>query len=251
MTDAVRLAKRLAEMLACSRREAEQYIEGGFVTVDGVVVEEPQFRVAGQEIVLVPDASLLAQTSVTILLHKPAGYESRDAAHASGDASIPTAAQLLLVATRSPADRSGIRPLKKHFAASELATPLATAASGLVVFTEDWRVLRKLREDARLLEHEVVVEVSGDIKTGGLERLNRIDHGFVYNGALLPSAKVSWQSEARLRFALKGEVPGQIAYLCESVGLTVEAMKRLRVGRVPLSQLPPGQWRYLMPHERF
>ena len=251
MTDAVRLAKRLAEMLACSRREAEQYIEGGFVTVDGRVVEEPQFRVASQQVVLSPDASLLAQTSVTLLLHKPADCESRDAARASGDAGIPTAAQLLTLANRSPADRSGIRPLKKHFAALELATPLAMAASGLVVFTEDWRVLRKLREDARLLEHEVVVEVSGSIKPGGLERLNRIDHGFTYQGALLPPAKVSWQSEARLRFALKGEMPGQIAYLCESVGLTVEAMKRLRVGRVPLSQLPPGQWRYLLPTERF
>ena len=251
MTDAVRLAKRLADMLACSRREAEQYIEGGFVTVDGQVVEEPQFRVASQQVVLSPDASLRAQTSVTLLLHKPAGYESRDAARASGDAGIPTAAQLLTLASRSPADRSGIRPLKKHFAALELATPLATAASGLVVFTEDWRVLRKLREDARLLEHEVVVEVSGSILPGGLERLNRIDHGFTYQGALLPPAKVSWQSEARLRFALKGEMPGQIAYLCESVGLSVEAMKRLRVGRVPLSQLPPGRWRYLMPTERF
>ena len=110
---------------------------------------------------------------------------------------------------------------------------------------------RKLREDARVLEHEVIVEVSGDIKPGGLERLNRIDHGFTFQGALLPPAKVSWQSEARLRFALKGEVPGQIAYLCESVGLKVEAMKRLRVGRIPLSQLAPGQWRYLLPHERF
>ena len=251
MTEPVRLAKRLAEMLACSRREAEQYIEGGWVSVDGVVVEEPQFRVGNQTVVLSPDASLLAQASVTLLLHKPAGYESRDAAHASGDARIPTAAQLLTVANRSTADRSGIRPLKKHFSVTELATPLATAASGLVVFTEDWRVLRKLREDARVLEHEVVVEVSGDIKPGGLERLNRVDHGFTLNGSLLSPTKVSWQSEARLRFALKGEVPGQIAYLCESVGLTVEAMKRLRVGRVPLSQLPPGQWRYLIPYERF
>lgn len=251
MTDAVRLAKRLAEMLTCSRREAEQYIEGGFVTVDGVVVEEPQFRVGNQAIVLSPDASLLAQTPVTILLHKPPGHECRDAAHASGDASVPVAAQLLAVANRSATDRSNIKPLKKHFTAAELATPLATAASGLVVFTDDWRVLRKLREDAKVLEHEVVVEVSGQVKPGGLERLNRIDHGFVYNGALLPPAKVSWQSEARLRFALKGEVPGQIAYLCESVGLTVEAMKRLRVGRVSLSQLPVGQWRYLMSYERF
>ena len=251
MTEPVRLAKRLADMLACSRREAEQYIEGGFVAVDGVVVEEPQFRVQNQSIVLSPDASLLALTPVTILLHKPAGYESRDAAHASGDAGVKTAAQLLTAANHAPDDRSGIRPLKKHFSSAELVTPLATAASGLVVFSGDWRVVRKLREDARLLEHEVVVEVSGDIKPGGLERLNRIDHGFTYRGALLPPAKVSWQSEARLRFALKGEMPGQIAYLCESVGLQVTAMKRLRVGRMPLSQLPPGQWRYLMPYERF
>jgi 23S rRNA pseudouridine2604 synthase len=46
-------------------------------------------------------------------------------------------------------------------------------------------------------------------------------------------------------------VPGQIAYMCESVGLKVQSMKRIRVGRVPLSQLQPGQWRYLLPHERF
>lgn len=251
MNDAVRLAKRLAEMLSCSRREAEQYIEGGWVTVDGVVVEEPQFRVQSQTIVLSPDASLLALTPVTLLLHKPAGYEASDVSSDGNATGSKTAAQLLSAANRWAGDRSGIRPLKKHFSASELATPLATAASGLVVFTQDWRVLRKLREDARVLEHEVIVEVSGEIKPGGLERLNRIDHGFTFKGALLPPAKVSWQSEARLRFALKGEMPGQIAYMCESVGLKVEAMKRLRVGRVPLSQLPPGQWRYLMPYERF
>ncbi|MEO7158957.1 MAG: rRNA pseudouridine synthase [Polaromonas sp.] len=251
MTEPVRLAKRLAEMLACSRREAEQYIEGGWVTVDGVVVEEPQFRVDNQAIVLLPGASLLALTPVTILLHKPAGYEASDAPMDGHAAAAKTAAQLLTAANHASDDRSGIRPLKKHFSSSELVTPLATAASGLVVFSGDWRVARKLREDARVLEHEVVVEVSGEIKPGGLARLNRIDHGFTYRGALLPPAKVSWQSETRLRFALKGEVPGQIAYMCDSVGLKIEAMKRLRVGRMSLSQLQPGQWRYLMPYERF
>ena len=263
MNEPVRLAKRLADMLACSRREAEQYIEGGWVSVDGVVVEEPQFRVLNQAVVLSPDASLLALTPVTMLLHKPAGYEALETLAAAGapsaagadsarrGASVQTAAQLLTTANRSPADRSGIRPLKKHFSSADMVTPLATPASGLVIFTTDWRVTRKLREDARLLEHEVVVDVTGDIKPGGLERLNRVDHGFTYRGALLPPAKVSWQSEARLRFALKGEVPGQIAYMCDSVGLTITAMKRLRVGRMSLSQLAPGQWRYLMPYERF
>lgn len=245
MTEPVRLAKRLAEMLSCSRREAEQYIEGGWVSVDGVIVEEPQFRVLDQAITLDKDASLLALTPVTLLLHKPAGHE------AGPDGNAASLALLLSPATQSPDDRSGIRPLKKHFSSVELVTPLATPASGLVVLTQDWRVTRKLREDARLMEHEVVVDVSGDIRPGGLERLNRVDHGFTFKGALLPPAKVSWQNETRLRFALKGEVPGQIAYMCESVGLKVEGMKRLRIGRVAMSQLQPGQWRYLLPHERF
>ncbi len=233
MTEPVRLAKRLAEMLPCSRREAEQYIEGGWVTVDGVVVEEPQFRVLNQKIELSKNASLLGPTTVTLLLHKPGGYEAD-----------------LKMATRYPGDRSGITLLKKHLAA-ELVTPLALPASGLVVFTDDWRTRRKLVEDANVLEHEVVVEVSGTIKPGGLERLNRVDHGFTFNGKLMGPAKVSWQSEARLRFAIKGERPGQIAYFCESVGLTVTGMKRLRISRVAMSGLPVGQWRYLLPAEQF
>ena len=233
MSEPVRLAKRLAEMLPCSRREAEQYIEGGWVTVDGVVVEEPQFRVLHQKIELSNAASLLGASAVTLLLHKPAGFEAD-----------------LKQATHSPDDRSGIRLLKKHLSV-ELVTSLALPASGLVVFTDDWRVTRKLREDAATLEHEVLVEVEGNIKPGGLERLNRVDHGFTFNGKLLPPAKVSWQSEARLRFALKGELPGQIAYFCESVGLTINGMKRLRIGRVAMSGLQVGQWRYLLPAERF
>lgn len=235
-------------MLGCSRSEAEQYISGGFVSVDGVVVEEPQFRVGDQAVEVSRDATLLGTVAVTLLFHKPAGLSG---GLDFGPLDWPASEAGLTPATLSPDDSSGIRPLKKHFTAATLLTPLATPASGLVVFSDDWRVARKLREDASVMEHEVIVEVAGDIKPGGLERLNRADHGFTYNGVLLPQARVSWQSETRLRFALKGERPGQLAYMCESVGLRVEAMKRIRIGRVPMSQLQPGQWRYLTAHERF
>lgn len=247
MTEPVRLAKRLAEMLPCSRREAEQYIEGGFVRVDGQVVEEPQFRVQHQQIELSPDASLLALTPVTFLLHKPAGFEAGLGAGPGASASL----QLITPANQSKDDRSGLPTLKKNFSGLTLVTLLAPRASGLVVFTQDWRVVRKLSEDAAVMEHEVVVEVSGEMANGGLARLNRVDHGFTFNGALLGPCKVSWQNETRLRFAIKGERPGQIAYLCESVGLKVESMKRIRVGRLAMSSLASGQWRYMLPHEKF
>lgn len=68
--------------------------------------------------------------------------------------------------------------------------------------------------------------------------------------ALAP-IKVSWQNETRLRFALKGAQPGQIAHMCTSVGLQVLAMKRIRIGRMSMAKLQPGLWRYLMAHERF
>jgi 23S rRNA pseudouridine2604 synthase len=39
--------------------------------------------------------------------------------------------------------------------------------------------------------------------------------------------------------------------MCEAVGLAVVALQRVRIGRVALGRLPPGQWRYLGPFERF
>jgi 23S rRNA pseudouridine2604 synthase len=240
MTDPIRLAKRVAELRGCSRREAEQFITGGWVQVDGVVVEEPQFRVADQRIEIDPKADLTQTEPVTLLLHKPPGYHTTE-----GD---KPASLLLTPATLWAEDTSGIRPLKKHFAQLSLCVPLETGASGLVVFTQDWRVARRLTEDAATLEHEVIVEVAGELVANGLKRLNR---GIPYQGRTPPAIKVSWQSENRLRVALKGALPGQIAHLCEAVGLQVLSMKRIRLGRVPMGKLPPGQWRYLREDERF
>jgi len=45
--------------------------------------------------------------------------------------------------------------------------------------------------------------------------------------------------------------PGQIPAMCEAVGLRVMAIKRIRIGRVPLAKVPEGQWRYLQPWEKF
>ena len=55
----------------------------------------------------------------------------------------------------------------------------------------------------------------------------------------------------RLRVAVKGIHPGLVAHLCDQAGLQIVGMKRIRIGRLPLSTLEPGQWRLLMPYERF
>lgn len=251
MTEPVRLAKRLAEMLPCSRSEAEQYIEGGWVSVNGKLVEEPMARVLDQSVTVDPHASLMALTDVTLLLHKPAGFETMAAPGEAGKR-IKPAHQLLLPSTRWAQDPSRMRLLKRHLAKLTACVPLELAATGLVVFTQDWRVLRKLTEDAAVMEHELVVEVTGEVSPELLQRLNA---GLSSDGHPLPPVKVSINSTSdtatRLRFAFKGAHPGLIAYLCERVGLQIKSMKRQRVGRVALSNLPEGQWRYLQDGERF
>lgn len=240
MTDSIRLAKLLASKISCSRSEAEKYIENGFVTVDGMVVEEPGSRVRPDcKIELLPDAKPVPVESVTILLHKPAGYDIE---------TDPDAALLLITPENKAADdRSGIRFIKRHLAGLNLTDPLGVQSSGLVILTQDWRVARKLVTDAAKVEQEFIVDISGEIFPDGLEQLNK---GIQLNGKMLP-VKASWQNETRLRFAVKGNQRSQIASMCARVGLTVLAMKRIRIGRIPLSSLQPGQWRYLLGYEKF
>ncbi|HLD68116.1 MAG TPA: rRNA pseudouridine synthase [Pseudomonas sp.] len=240
MTEPVRLSKRLAELIACSRREAEQYIEGGWVLVDGQVIDEPQFKVLEQKVELAADARLAPVEPVTLLLHKPAGIDTLK--------DFGAALQLISPASRWPDDQSGMRTLKGHFVRLTGVAPLEQDASGLVVFTQDWRIVRKLTDDAGKIEQEYVVEVAGEIAQHGLNRLN---HGLTYKGWTLPPAKASWQSENRLRFALKAVQPGQITQMCASVGLTPMSIKRIRIGGVPLSKVQPGQWRYMTAGEKF
>jgi 23S rRNA pseudouridine2604 synthase len=221
--NSIRLNKRVAEQRGCSRREAEMYIEGGFVSIDGKIVEEVGARVTPeQQVSIAEDATLLEITPVTIVLHKPSG-----------------AAQPLHLVSADSLTRTvpGKRFLKRHITGQEQMVPLDTKASGLVVFTQDFRVNRKLSDEA--VEQEIIVEVSGQIIEGGLQQLNQI------NG------KVSWQNETRLRFAMKNAKLGLIEKLCKEVGLKVLSMKRIRVGRISMASLPVGEWRYLQDYEKF
>jgi 23S rRNA pseudouridine2604 synthase len=235
--EAQRLSKVVAALAPCSRREAEQYIAEGWVRVDGRKVEEPQFRVApGQRVEIEPQARLQEAAPATLLMHKPAGMN------------IAQAQDLLGAATHWSGDTSGIRRVKSHGVGLLALLPLPPQASGLTVFSQDRRIVRKLQEDAALIEQELVAEVAGTIAPNGLQRLCR---GLLMDGKAMPPARVSWQSETRLRLAMKGIAPEWVPWMCEQVGLQLTALKRLRIGRVAMAGLPVGQWRYLPVGERF
>lgn len=234
-----RLSKRVARMVPCSRREAEQYIEDGWVRVDGVCVEQPQARVTEQSRVeLDANATRIAPLPVTLIWHKPAGH----AANASA----------LKPDNHMPRDHTPIEVLRRHFNGLENHVPLEDAASGLVAWTQDWRVARKLSETLGELEHELMIDVRGSVDEAQLQQLQR---AFSDPRQNLPPAKISISSNrpesSRLRLAVKGSHPGLAAYLCDLVQLQILGLHRVRLGRVGLGDVTPGQWRYMAPYERF
>lgn len=241
MTEAIRLAKRLAQQFGCSRSQAEHYIEGGWVTVDGTVVEDPAFRAAPEQTVnLLPGAVAEGVPPVTLLLHKPSGI----AADPGGD----QAALLSLVTpeNRSGSDDSRVGLLRRHRKDLQLGAGLEADASGLVVLSQEWHVMRKLKEDAERIEHEYIVDVDGEISPAILALLVR--EAERRGGS---SIKLSRQSEQRLRFAMKKMPYAAIGDICAVAGIRPLAIRRIRIGRVALAGLMPGEWRFLKDSEKF
>ena len=235
--DSQRLAKLVAALVPCSRSQAEQYITQGWVRVDGQVNETPQTRVsAGQRVDIDPQARLQAMVSATFLIHKPAGMAGR------------ALTDLLEQSKQWSGDTSGLRRSKTHLSGLQMLMALPDPASGLCVLSQDLRVIRKLTEDAALVEQELIAEVKGEIAPEGLTRLC---HGLQHKGQPLPPARVSWQSETRLRFAVKGIAPEWVEWMCAQVGLELLALRRLRIGRIAMAGLPSGQWRFLPLGDRF
>ena len=239
-----RLSKRMSELGLCSRREADEWIENGWVKVDGVVVNTLGVRVSPEaRIDIDPAAARHQSEQVTILLNKPVGYVSGQAEDGYQPAMV-----LIRPENRWSGDTSPIRFKPGHLRGLAPAGRLDIDSTGLLVFTQDGRVAKRLIGQDSEVEKEYLVRVDGTLSDEGMRRLQ---HGLELDGVRLKPARVSWQNEHQLRFVLREGRKRQIRRMCELVGLTVIGLKRVRSGSVPLGPLPVGQWRYLRPDERF
>ncbi len=238
MTDSVRLSKHLIDLIGCSRREAQLYIEGGWVLVNGSIIDEPQFPITDQQVELRPDAVAEPLPAITLLLNQPL----------ISNATLEQQLALLSPETHWAEDPSAILQLKGHFARLSSELPLQNKATGLQVFTQDWRTLRKMTDDRTRLEQEYVVQVTGEVSA---QKLKRLTHAQMINGVGLPGCKASMQNEENIRMVLKDPSEGVIERLCASIDLEVVAMKRIRIGAMSMGKLPLGLWRYCLPTQKF
>jgi 23S rRNA pseudouridine2604 synthase len=245
MTEGDRLSKRMAALGLASRREADEWIEAGWVRVDGRLAVLGLRVGPDVRIEIDPRAQREQLQRMTVLLHKPIGYVSGQAE----DGYAP-AVTLVKRENRWAEDRllgpSG--PLRGLAPAGRLDID----STGLLVLTQDGRVARTLIGEDSRAEKEYLVRVRrtqpGPLPPEGMAQLQ---HGLSLDGQVLKPAKVSWANEDQLRFVLREGKKRQIRRMCELVGLEVTGLKRVRIGSVALGKLPLGQWRYLRPDESF
>lgn len=234
----------MAQRGLCSRREADAYIERGWVRVDGRIVSELGSKaLPGARITLERQAARRQTDKVTLVLNKPVGYVSHQS-----DQGYRVAASLIRAQTQYHAARAA-----RVFEPSQLrglapAGRLDIDSQGLLILTQDGRIARQLIGDDSDIEKEYLVRVEGHLSASGLALLN---HGLTLDGQPLRPAQVSWQNQDQLHFILREGRKRQIRRMCDQVGLKVVGLKRVRMGQVVLGDLPLGQWRYLREGERF
>ena len=232
----------MSERGICSRREADEYIERGWVYVDGVKVGQLGARIDPSQTITL-DKRAEALPRVTILLHKPVGYVS-----AQAEDGYRPAVTLIVPATHYAGNAPAKRFARGHLKGLAPAGRLDIDSTGLLVFTQDGRIAKLLIGEDSPIEKEYLVRVEGKLDDKGLRLLN---HGLSLDGAALKPAQVARQNADQLRFVLREGKKRQIRRMCELVGLRVTGLKRVRIGRVKLGELPLGQWRYLRDDEQF
>jgi 23S rRNA pseudouridine2604 synthase len=234
----------MSELGLCSRREADEWIENGWVKVDGKVVSTLGVRVPiDAQIEVDPAARQHQSEQVTILLNKPIGYVSGQAEDGHQPAMV-----LIKPENHWSEDPSQTRFRPGHLRGLAPAGRLDIDSTGLLVFTQDGRVAKHLIGQDSTVEKEYLVRVEGKLSDEGMRLLQ---HGLELDGVKLKPARVSWQNEDQLRIVLREGRKRQIRRMCELVGLTVTGLKRVRSGSVNLGPLPVGQWRYLRRDEKF
>ncbi len=243
----LRLSKLMSERGLCSRREADEYISQGLVRVNGETVTELGVKVFSDvRITLEAEAMRNQKNLVTIILNKPIGYVSAQPEKGSG----------YEPAIRLVNDRNQFGMQKRILQRGDLqgiavVGRLDIDSQGLLIFTQDGRLAKKIIGENSEIEKEYLVRVqyTGPEKKLPNEGLKLLNYGLSIDGEKLKKAVVEWVNDDQLRFVLKEGKKRQIRKMCEQVGLEVRGLKRVRVGKLSLGKIPEGQWRFLEDHE--
>lgn len=221
-----RLQKLLSAAGVCSRRQGEEYLLAGRVTVNGQVAHLGDKADLDRDDVALDGVPLRRpDTHTYLMLHKPTGYVTT----LSDEKGRKTVTQLV-------ADCGArVWPVGR----------LDYDSEGLLLLTDDGDLTHRLIHPSHNVEKEYHVTVTGDVAAA----LPILRGPLELDGKPLAPAKVEVIAPQRLKIIIHQGINRQVRRMCELAGLKVTRLVRVREGDLLLGALPRGKWRRLTEEE--
>lgn len=227
--ESIRLNRFIAQSGVCSRREADELIRQGKITVNGKIITSMGFQVQKDDVVMYKNARLYSEKLVYVLLNKPKDY---------------------ITTTDDPQDRKTVMDLVQD-AAPERLYPVGRLdrdTTGLLVLTNDGELAQKLSHPSNQVRK--IYQVTLD------KPLTAVDFDKLILGVVLEDGVAMIDSAAILddkRFQVGVELHiGRnriVRRMFEHLGYKVEKLDRTMYAGLDKKELPRGNWRYLSPKE--
>ena len=227
--DEIRLNKYIANSGMCSRREADENIAIGLVSVNGKVVTEMGYKVKHNDEVRFDGQRIMPEAKVYVLLNKPKGFATTTA-----EGKGRTVMDLVANATNA-----NIKPIGR----------LGRNSLGLLLFTNDDFVVQKFTNSKNGVARLFQIELDKNLK---YEDLKKIQEGFKVEGKLITVEEISYiQGESKNQIGIKIKNTGNtiLRTIFDTLNYDIVKIDCVAIGHLNKKDIPRGHWKHLTEQE--
>jgi len=228
-TDEIRLNKFIANSGICSRREADENIAIGLVTVNGKVITEMGYKVKLHDEVRYDGQRISPEPKVYVLLNKPKGFATTTA-----EGKGRTVMDLVANATSAK-----IKPVGR----------LGRNSLGLLLFTNDDKVMQKFTNSKTGVARLFQIELDKNLK---FDDLKKIQEGFKVDGKLITVEDISYiEGESKNQIGIKIKNTGNtiLRTIFETLNYDLVKIDCVAIGHLTKKDIPRGHWKHLTTQE--
>ena len=228
--DEIRLNKYISNSGACSRRDADIYIQSGNVKVNGIAVTEMGYMVKPGDVINFDGAVLTPEKKEYILLNKPKNFTT---------------------ALDEGQEHRNVMELVRGSTNSKIAAVgrMDKNTTGLLLFTNDTDMIRKFGLPNQKSSKIYQVSLDKNLK---FEDLEKIAGGVTLDGHRLAIEEVSYiEKEPKTEIGLKLKTSNVkvVRAIFENFDYNVLRIDRVSFAGLTKKNLPRGNWRFLTDQE--
>jgi 23S rRNA pseudouridine2605 synthase len=227
----IRLNRYISNAGICSRRKADELIEAGVISVNGVPVSELGHKIDPYKDEVRYNGELLKrEKKVYVILNKPKDY---------------------ITTTDDPQERKTVMQLVEK-ASRERIYPVGRLdrnTTGLLLMTNDGDLADKLSHPKNGITKIYHVELSKNLSQGDF---NKIQFGLELEDGLIKPDNISYvagASKKEIGIQIHSGKNRIVRRIFEHLGYDVVKLDRVVYGNLTKKDLPRGRWRFLEEHE--